>query len=182
MSHSPAYTSRNRRFHIGDALCDLDAATLVRDGRTHRLEPRLVGVMALLVQRAGSPVTRDEFLDTAWDADGSDEALNQAISRLRRLLGDPGAITTLPRLGYRLAEPPRPGTARPTGSAKTALQPVLRGLARRIDRSFVTGFATACALAAILALIAWPRTFEREIEFVSLGPDEPPSEFFADTP
>ena len=60
-------------------------------------------MFALLVQRGQAIVTRDEFLETVWDNDGSDEALTQAISRLRKILGDNTLIETVPRTGYRLA-------------------------------------------------------------------------------
>lgn len=103
---SPA--SPVHRFAIGAVVCDLADGQILGDGRDERLEPRLCGVLSLLVQYAPEPVTRDMFLEIVWDGDGSDEALTQSISRLRRLLGDAGAIRTHPRIGYSLTRPVQP--------------------------------------------------------------------------
>lgn len=111
---------------IGNAFCDLSGGAVEVNGLVHRLEPRLCGVLALLVQKAGTTVTRDEFLDLVWDGDGSDEALTQTISRLRQLLGDRDLIATIPRIGYQLSAVPdaitgdevvRPETCEKTGPA-----------------------------------------------------------------
>ena len=103
MSHleSPTPTSAYR-FAIGEIICDISEGTIETNSELFRLEPRLCGVLALLVQRGSTTITRDEFLETVWDNEGSDEALTQAISRLRKLLGDPAFIETVPRIGYRL--------------------------------------------------------------------------------
>tara|TARA_R110002073_G_scaffold245594_1_gene408316 strand:- start:2079 stop:2645 length:567 start_codon:yes stop_codon:yes gene_type:complete len=147
---------------IGGAVCDLRSGVLEIDGRSHRLEPRLAGVLDLLVRRAGAPVTRDEFLETVWDEDGSDEALNQAISRLRRLLGRADLIVTLPRIGYRLALDPVPGALaglpaeqRPAAS--------LGDLVSSLDRnSFAAGFIAAALCCAVLYALFGARIVERE--------------------
>lgn len=108
------------RFTIGGMACDLSEGVIEANGELFRLEPRLCGVLALLVQRGQTTVTRDEFLETAWDNAGSDEALTQAISRLRKILGDSALIETVPRVGYRLAVAPQPAAAeRPSRSRLT---------------------------------------------------------------
>ncbi len=103
-------TSTNR-FTIGDITCDISQGVIEIGDKLIQLEPRLCGVLALLVQRGRTIITRDEFLDTVWDSDGSDEALTQAISRLRKILGDSNLIETLPRIGYRLTVAPQAATA-----------------------------------------------------------------------
>lgn len=97
-----------RRFQLGDAVCDLDENTLMRDGVSLRLEPRLAGLLSVLAQQPGDTISRSDLLALVWDEEGSDEALTQAVSRLRRGLGDKTLIKTVPRIGYQLTQTPRP--------------------------------------------------------------------------
>ncbi|WP_300527730.1 winged helix-turn-helix domain-containing protein [Maricaulis sp.] len=137
-----------------------------------RLEPRIAGVLALLVQRNGEAVTRDEFLDTVWDEDGSDEALTQAISRLRHLLGDRDLIKTLPRIGYRLSVTPLRLAAAPTDQHPVPDMPTLT-----IPKTYIYGLLSGAALViaalAMTLIFAAPSLETREtIELeVEDGPD-----------
>lgn len=168
---SSARSSAASAVRIGEAVCDLRNCRLEIGGRSHRLEPRLAGVLDLLVRRAGGPVTRDEFLETVWDEDGSDEALNQAISRLRRLLGQPGLIVTLPRIGYRLGIDPAPAALTGLPAVNRPALSLPSWLAQLDGRSFLAGFAAACLLGGVLYTVAGGRMVEREIEFFTLdGP------------
>ena len=173
---SPASTRRSPSasiVQIGDAVCDLRNCVLEIGGRSHRLEPRLAGVLDLLVRRGGAPVTRDEFLESVWDEDGSDEALNQAISRLRRLLGRSDLILTLPRVGYRLAidAPPAALAGLP---ARDRPRVSIGDLIASLDRSsFIAGFLVAALIAAILYTAFDTRIVEREFEIRNL--DSPAS-------
>ncbi|WP_083635151.1 winged helix-turn-helix domain-containing protein [Maricaulis sp. W15] len=160
------------RFRIGAAHCDLLACELVRDGQTHRLEPRLAGVLHLLARRGVSPVTRDEFLDTVWEEDGSDEALNQAISRLRRLLGDASLIRTLPRIGYSLTAPVEAAGALPGPPPAIWVRDGVQRVLRIVKRPFIGGFLAGAIASALVASALWPRTIEREFEILTTGPME----------
>ncbi|WP_323763080.1 winged helix-turn-helix domain-containing protein [Maricaulis sp.] len=160
------------RFRLGDAHCDLLALELVRAGETHRLEPRLAGVLHLLARRGISPVTRDEFLEMVWEEDGSDEALNQAISRLRRLLGDASLIRTLPRVGYSLSDPVEAAGALPAPSFLTRGQDQFQAVLRFVKRPFIGGFLAGALATALVASAFWPRTIEREFEILTTGPIE----------
>ena len=147
--------------------CDLATGELVRNGDRQRLEPRLAGVLGLLVQRAGLPVTRDEFLETVWDEDGSDEALNQAISRLRRLLGDARLIATLPRVGYRLTVEPEPLPEMPSpgrGHQVSRFAAMVRRHA--LMAGFAAGAVCAGAIVAIVVRLQPPPASDVEIELV----------------
>lgn len=161
-----------KRFRLGDAECDLLAGTLDRAGKHHRLEPRLAGVLHLLARRGTTPVTRDEFLDTVWDEDGSDEALNQAISRLRRLLGDAALIRTLPRVGYCLSRPVEGAETQPRPSPTWPVRTWLRTGLAYIQRPFITGLAVGALVTALVASVFWPRTLEQEFEVFSGEPGE----------
>jgi DNA-binding winged helix-turn-helix (wHTH) protein len=65
-------------------------------------------VLALLLERPGEVVTREEFVKRLWPGDtfvDFDHSLNTAIKKLRQALGDdnkkPRYIETLPKRGYR---------------------------------------------------------------------------------
>jgi len=72
------------------------------------LEPRVSEVLAKLISTSG-PVSRRELIDEIWGIMGSDEALTQAVSRLRREISDSTRpykiIKTVPRYGYELDVP-----------------------------------------------------------------------------
>lgn len=66
-----------------------------------------MNVLVALVAGKGEVVTRDELIDRVWNgAAGADQSVNQAISRLRSVLGDSPFerefIETVPKRGYRL--------------------------------------------------------------------------------
>jgi DNA-binding winged helix-turn-helix (wHTH) protein/TolB-like protein len=81
----------------------------LRSGDTRvRLEPQPARVLALLVDRAGAVVTRNELHEHVWQADtfvDFDRGLNYCVAQIRAALGDsassPRFIETLPRRGYR---------------------------------------------------------------------------------
>jgi DNA-binding winged helix-turn-helix (wHTH) protein len=167
---SPGGDTAATRFRIGTAHCDLMACVLVREGETHRLEPHLAGVLHLLARRGISPVTRDEFLETVWEEDGSDEALNQAISRLRRLLGDASLIRTLPRIGYSLSAPVESAGTLPSPAPTSPFLAWLRTGLGFVKRPFLTGLAVGVLVTALVASVFWPRTLEQEFEIFSGEP------------
>jgi|GEM_PF-1070522 len=100
-----------QRFCLGDVLVDGSHNYLVHsDGREIRLEPRLIRLLTVLAQAGGEPVARTELLAEVSSLPyAGDEALTQAISRLRQALGDtpkaPTFIKTIPRKGYVLVMP-----------------------------------------------------------------------------
>ncbi|MEP6916644.1 MAG: winged helix-turn-helix domain-containing protein [Acidobacteriota bacterium] len=74
------------------------------------LPPRVVGLLELLIARAGEIVPRQELIDSIWkDAFVTDTSLAEAISFLRQALGDdpqaPTYIQTVHRRGYRFVAP-----------------------------------------------------------------------------
>ncbi len=73
-----------------------------------RLQPQPAKLLALLLERAGETVARDELRQRLW-GDGTfvdfDRGLNFAVAQIRAALGDvadqPRFIATVPRRGYR---------------------------------------------------------------------------------
>jgi len=87
---------------------DLRAAELRKNGVKLRLQGQPIQVLAVLLNRAGELVTREEIRAQIWPAEtfvDFDHSLHNAIARLRETLGDsagtPRYIETLPRRGYR---------------------------------------------------------------------------------
>ncbi|MEM8598542.1 MAG: winged helix-turn-helix domain-containing protein [Bacteroidota bacterium] len=77
------------------------------------VEPKVMAVLACLAAKAGTPVTREALMATVWpEVVVSEDALNRAVSKLRRALGDdpaaPRFIETIPTVGYRLVAPVEP--------------------------------------------------------------------------
>jgi eukaryotic-like serine/threonine-protein kinase len=107
------------RFRFGVFDVDLAAGELRKAGVKIRLQEQPFQVLAILLERAGLVVTRDELQARLWSADtfvDFDRGLNKAINRLREALDDvaerPRFIETLPKRGYRFVAPVEPlGTA-----------------------------------------------------------------------
>ena len=96
---------------IGDWLADREANELRRGAETVRIEPKAMELLAALAARAGEVVSRETLLAEVWPGVVvGDEALTQAIIKLRRALGDdpkkPVYIETISKRGYRLIAPP----------------------------------------------------------------------------
>ena len=97
-------------FQLGEWLVKPHTNTIEGpEGEAH-LEPKAMQVLALLAQRSGDVVPKQEILEDVWDGSYvSDEVLPNAIWELRKALGDdarkPRFIQTLPKKGYRLIAP-----------------------------------------------------------------------------
>ena len=98
---------------FGTFEADLRAGELRRNGVKIRLQEQPFQVLAMLLERPGEIVTREELRGRLWPADtfvDFDHGLNAAVKRLRDALGDsaenPRFIETLARRGYRLLAPP----------------------------------------------------------------------------
>src|SRR5258708_1523616 len=120
------------RFALFEA--DLRARELRRQGRRLRLQEQPFAVLAVLLERPGALVTREELRQRLWPADtfvDFDHSLNTAVNKLRDVLGDsatdPRLIQTLSRRGYRFVAAvekqkptPNEGPGTPVGSAGPA--------------------------------------------------------------
>jgi DNA-binding response OmpR family regulator len=75
-----------------------------RDGELLSLSPKEFAVLEVLMRAEGRVVTAEELLEKAWDenADPFTNAVRVAVMTLRRKLGDPPVIETVPGAGYRL--------------------------------------------------------------------------------
>lgn len=92
---------------IGAWLVDPSLDTLSQPGTVQKLEPRTMRLLLLLAESPGKVVSVERMLAEVWPGVVVGPAsVYQAVSRLRRLLGDtdpdPTYIATVPRKGYRL--------------------------------------------------------------------------------
>ena len=87
-------------------VLDVPRHRAFRDGRLLDLTPKEYAVLSVLMHRAGVVVSSEELLEKAWDeyADPFTNAVRVAIMTLRRKLGDPPVLHTVPRVGYRLGD------------------------------------------------------------------------------
>ena len=113
---------------FGGFEADLRARELRKDGTRVRLQDQPFQILALLLERAGDVITRDEMRQKVWPSSvfvDFDHGLNNAIARLREALGDtagtPQFIETLPRVGYRFIFPLT--DMRPAGDPTPTVEP-----------------------------------------------------------
>jgi cholera toxin transcriptional activator len=167
---APQNSSRVLRFGVFEA--DLRAGELRKSGIKLRLTGQPFQVLAVLLERAGEVVTREELQQKLWASDtfvDFDHSLNTAINRVREVLGDsassPRYVETLARRGYRFiaplqSEPPQAPEVRlsappavPVPQAAPALHPelevpiphrgVTRGLFALIQIMYLIFYGTA---------------------------------------
>jgi DNA-binding response OmpR family regulator len=87
-------------------VLDIPRHRAFRDGRLLDLTPKEFAVLSVLMHAAGNVVSAEELLEKAWDehADPFTNAVRVAVMTLRRKLGDPPIVHTVPRVGYRFGE------------------------------------------------------------------------------
>ena len=75
-----------------------------RDGRYVALTRKQFAVLEVLVGAEGGVVSAEELLERAWDenADPFTNAIRITVSALRKRLGEPQLIVTVPGVGYRI--------------------------------------------------------------------------------
>ena len=78
-----------------------------RDGRYVKLTRKQFAVLELLMRADGGVVSAETLLEKAWDSnvDPRTTAPRVTLSTLRKALGAPELIVTVPGAGYRLASP-----------------------------------------------------------------------------
>ncbi|HEV2388372.1 MAG TPA: winged helix-turn-helix domain-containing protein [Candidatus Acidoferrales bacterium] len=121
---------------FGSFEVDFRGRVLRKHGIRIRLSGQPFEILALLMNRPGEIVTREELRAKLWPADtfvDFDHGLNAAINKLREALGDsaekPRFIETAPRVGYRFVAPLNGHTAqlveenRPAGAQPVSVEP-----------------------------------------------------------
>jgi DNA-binding response OmpR family regulator len=88
----------------GDLRLDPARRVAHRSGRRLDLSSKELVVLELLLAAQGAVVSAEELLERGWDeaADPFSNVVKVTISRLRRKLGEPRLIETVPGAGYRI--------------------------------------------------------------------------------
>jgi DNA-binding response OmpR family regulator len=88
----------------GDLELDTARRVARRDGEPLELSAKEFAVLELLMSARGSVLSSEDLLARAWDeeADPFSNVVKVTISRLRRKLGEPAVIATVPGGGYRI--------------------------------------------------------------------------------
>jgi two-component system, OmpR family, response regulator MprA len=89
---------------FADLILEPEAGTARRGGREIALTRRESELLALLVRRARTVVTREAALEEVWGGDGEAVAnvVDRYVANLRRKLGEPPLIHTVRGVGFRL--------------------------------------------------------------------------------
>lgn len=178
---------------FGPFRLDLNAGSLEKHNVPLRVGRQPTRILALLAQRPGEVVTREELRQDLWGADtfvDFEHGLNAAINKLRQTLGDsaehPRFIETLPGRGYRFvaavrAEPAAPpvleGPAPEPAPAPSVLppgEPVLSagGRRRALPLALLLAGALVLSAAVWLALSRKPAALPlRPVQFTISAPE-----------
>jgi len=162
------------RFRFGVFEVDLRAGELRKHGVRLRLQEQPLQVLAMLLERPGETITREELRNRLWTADtfvDFDHGVNKAVNRIRDALGDsatsPRFVETVARRGYRFiadvavvegAPIARPDlrTAHPVPVEDESVAPLAEPPSPRRLRSWYPWMISGVALAlASIAIIVW---------------------------
>jgi len=157
----PASTSR--RVRTGLFEIDVRSGDLHKAGRRVPLQEQPFRVLAMLLERPGEIVTREELQARLWPADtfvGFDEGINTAIRKLRIAFDDsadnPRFIETLPRRGYRFVAPVQDAVVPPARPSESVAAVAVE-LPARTGRGKTLIVALASALLLVLATVVYLR-------------------------
>lgn len=173
---------------IGDWRVDPQLGQLTRGNLSERLDARTLRLLLYLANRAGETVSMEELLDNVWSGVVvTQDSVYQAVTQLRRLLGDdakdPRYIVTVPRLGYRLVAAVSPWPAEtleplPMTDAKPS-RPIY-------SRRFVGASVAALVIMVMAVFAVWrgnpapPAKSVAVMPFLDLTTQEMKEEYFAD--
>jgi TolB-like protein/DNA-binding winged helix-turn-helix (wHTH) protein/lipopolysaccharide biosynthesis regulator YciM len=115
--------AKTRRFGVFEV--NLQARELRKHATHVRLSGHAFEILALLLERPGEIVTREQLRARLWPADtfvDFEHGLNTAVKKLRAILGDspesPRYVETLPRVGYRFIAPIETGAQQTSKQAE----------------------------------------------------------------
>ncbi|HEY9284934.1 MAG TPA: winged helix-turn-helix domain-containing protein [Pyrinomonadaceae bacterium] len=150
---------------------------MLRDGVPVPLMPKAYEILALLIEKHGRLVEKEEILNEVWQGRFVEESnVAQNVHQLRKALGDskhgPSHIETVPGRGYRFTAEVRESSpecdaprliygdgARPAGETGGEPPPPARvgGLFLRGFNLRVAALALACLGSITAATMLWPR-------------------------
>jgi Tol biopolymer transport system component/DNA-binding winged helix-turn-helix (wHTH) protein len=142
MSQAAASPTNPKVVRFGLFELDLDARELRKSGVKVKLQEQPFQILAMLLERPGEIVTREELQKRLWPQDtfvDFDLSLNSAVKKLRQALNDdsenPRFVETLYRRGYRFIGPVNGAAKAPAGESV----PVTEGLAEPVPIRVASG-------------------------------------------
>src|SRR5579864_1131621 len=169
-----------KEFRLGAWLVAPKLNSLSNNGKTIRLEPKVMQVLVCLAE-AGDVVPKEKLMGTVWAGTFvTDDVLTRSISELRKVFEDdpkhPQYIQTIPKGGYRLLVQAEEVVAKdePSSSAIAAVAtttdaPAVTDVAantpgpkhrsRSLIKSLISIPALVCALVALVLVIVVLRRF-----------------------
>jgi len=149
-------------FHI-----DPEQRLLLRGREPIPLSPKAFDLLLILAQRSGQVILKDELMTQLWpDTFVEESNLGQHVFQLRKALGDPSYIATVPGRGYRFASRVRPVSVTENEDAVVEAQPHAqagfeeeKGLTRipasasKLRRAILAASAVAAAIVVALAVV-----------------------------
>src|ERR1035438_4538129 len=104
--------SSGTAYRFGLFFLDVSAGSLTRNGILVKLQDQPFQLLALLLEKRGEIVTREEIQQRLWKSNSFvdfDKSLGVAVFKAREALGDsagnPTFLETVPRRGYRFIAP-----------------------------------------------------------------------------
>jgi DNA-binding response OmpR family regulator len=99
-------TAHSRAYRAAGIELDPLRHTAARDGRRLDLSAKEFAVLEALMRAHHSVLSAEDLLERVWDdhTDPFSNIVSVTISRLRRKLGDPHVIKTIPNVGYQITE------------------------------------------------------------------------------
>ena len=156
--------AQTRTVRFGAFEVDLRSREIRKHGILLKIQDQPFQVLALLLERPGDMVTREELSQKLWPENTFvefDTGLNSAIKKLRDVLGDsaekPRYIETLPRRGYRFIGDVGNGellASAPTVVHLAMVPPVRHKLELWRRRNLILVAGTA-AFVIVAALVTW---------------------------
>ncbi len=111
-------------YEFGPYRLELAECRLLRNGKEVTLRPKLFDLLAVLVQRGGQMIEKDELLQTVWpDSAVEENNLTVSINALRKSIGE-HYIETVSKRGYRFTAAVKPVSADAPATAQPSV-PVL---------------------------------------------------------
>lgn len=98
--------ARARTLHAAGIELDPARRTATRDGRPLDLSVKEFALLEALLRAGPAFLSAEDLLEQVWDENANPftNTVTVTIGRLRRKLGDPPIISTVPGVGYRIAD------------------------------------------------------------------------------
>jgi TolB-like protein/DNA-binding winged helix-turn-helix (wHTH) protein/Tfp pilus assembly protein PilF len=187
-----------RFLRFGIFEVDLHAGRLTKHGLRLKLQEQPFQVLAMLLEKPGELVNREELQSRLWPRTivDFDHGLNKAINKIRDVLGDsaenPRFIETVARRGYRFladveainAPTPQSEATSDAGNGASAPADVWKQL--RHSRAWrLVGFGLVLLFAAVVLWIVYPWNASSKIRSLAVLPLEnlsgdPSQDYFAE--